>query len=134
MEVHYADARKAGGYLELEKANVRWFLSLDRNDLPQAERATGKTSYRLLSIDDQAIEFSDGFTELHSVLYNEILAGKGFGIEDARPSVNLAYQVRNAQPVGKNEYSHPFLLGEQLAFPSPSEAGNSGFPVGSSLM
>jgi UDP-N-acetyl-2-amino-2-deoxyglucuronate dehydrogenase len=117
LELHYSDASKVGGYLELEKAHVRWLLSLDRKDLPQAEKDAGRTSFRSLRVDGQEIEFSGGFTDLHTTVYQEILAGRGFGIEDARPSINLAYQVRNAHPVGTNEYSHPLLRGETFLRP-----------------
>lgn len=111
IHVDYKDEHKIGGYLELARANVRWFLSLDKSDLPQEACAQGKTTYRSLTMDGEEIEFSDGFTELHTMVYRDILAGKGFGIEDARASINLAYQIRHSQPVGVNGHSHPFFKG-----------------------
>lgn len=109
-EVHCADERKMAGYLELEKAKVRWFLSVDKNDLPESAAATGKSTYRSLSLDGYEFEFSEGFTDLHTVVYQEILAGRGFGMEDARPSINLVYELRNSIPTrtyGAQE--HPFI-------------------------
>ncbi len=107
--VHYRDSMKVAGYLELEKARVRWFLSLDINDIPEKVRATGQRTYRSITVAGKEIEFSGGFTELHTTSYQKILAGKGFGLEDARRSINTVFQIRNANPVGlKGEY-HPFL-------------------------
>lgn len=109
-DVHYMDEKKVGGYLELEKARVRWFLSLDKNDVPPEVLKKGQTTFRSVTLDGQEVEFSGGFTDLHTVIYRQILEGKGFGIEDARPSIQLAYQIRNAHPTGvKKDYSHPML-------------------------
>ncbi|MDW7644571.1 MAG: Gfo/Idh/MocA family oxidoreductase [Desulfuromonadales bacterium] len=107
-EVHVSDERKMAGYLELENARVRWFLSVDRNDLPASVREGGQSTYRSIAIDGEEIEFSGGFTDLHTVVYQEILAGRGFGIEDARASVNLVYELRNAKPTGcSGGHCHP---------------------------
>ncbi|UPU37622.1 Gfo/Idh/MocA family oxidoreductase [Geomonas paludis] len=109
-EVHVADERKMAGFLELEKANVRWFLSVDRNDLPADALAAGKNTFRSITVDGDEFEFSEGFTDLHTVVYKEILAGRGFGMEDARASINLVYELRNARPVAVgNGHCHPFL-------------------------
>ncbi|MEJ2637646.1 MAG: Gfo/Idh/MocA family oxidoreductase [Calditrichia bacterium] len=109
--VHYSDDKKAGGFLELEKANVRWFLSVDKQDLPEEAAAQGKTTYRSVKVGGEEVEFSGGFTDLHTVVYQNILAGKGFGIEDARSSIQLAYEIRNAVPTGlEGEDSHPLLV------------------------
>ena len=108
--VHYADEKKVAGFMELEGARVRWFLSLDKADLPQAAREKGQSTYRSILIDGEEVEFSGGFTDLHTMVYQDILAGKGYGIEDARPSIELAYQIRHAKPVGlKGEGVHPLL-------------------------
>ena len=107
--VHYSDANKAGGYLELEKARIRWFLSLDYNDIPDDVKKSGKRTFRSITVDGEEIEFSEGFTELHTETYKEILAGRGFGIEEARQSVETVHTIRNSKPSGlKGEY-HPFL-------------------------
>ncbi len=113
LHVDYRDEHKIAGYLELAKANVRWYLSLDKNDIPEEVRKKGLSTYRSISLNNEDIEFSDGFTDLHTVVYQDILAGRGFGIEDARASINLAHQIRNSRPAGRGEHSHPFLLGER---------------------
>lgn len=114
-EVHFADARKTGGYLELEKARVHWFLSLDRNDLPESATECGLSTFRSITVDGREIEFSEGFTDLHTTVYQKTLEGRGFGIEDARPSIELAYQIRNARVTAVTADSHPFLLHIQEA-------------------
>jgi UDP-N-acetyl-2-amino-2-deoxyglucuronate dehydrogenase len=98
--VHILHSDKASGFLELEKARVRWFLSLDANDLPEPAKQKGTRTYRSIVMDNTEIEFSEGFTDLHTKSYEEILAGRGFGLKDARPSVEIVYQIRNATPVG----------------------------------
>lgn len=108
-EVHVSTTTRIGGYVELEKARVKWFLSIDKNDLPKQAVAEGKTTYRSLTMDGDEIEFSGGFTDLHTVVYDEVLKGGGFGLADARPSVELVHKVREAQPIGLNPNSHPFL-------------------------
>jgi UDP-N-acetyl-2-amino-2-deoxyglucuronate dehydrogenase len=103
--VHVLNLNKAGGYLELQNARIRWFLSLDHNDLPEHCKLNGKRTYRSIVMDKNEIEFSEGFTDLHTNSYQEILAGRGFGLADAKPSVNIVYQIRNATPVGlKGDY------------------------------
>ncbi len=103
--VHVLQHNKAAGYLELEKARVRWFLSLDYNDLPLKVKEQGKRTYRSIMMDNHEIEFSEGFTDLHTQTYKEILAGKGFGLKEARPSIETVFDIRNASPVGlKGEY------------------------------
>jgi UDP-N-acetyl-2-amino-2-deoxyglucuronate dehydrogenase len=84
----------ASGFLELQKARVQWRLSINENDLPDEVKAKGKRTYRSLKMDGKEIEFSDGFTELHTNSYKEILAGGGFGLRDARPAIELAHEIR----------------------------------------
>jgi UDP-N-acetyl-2-amino-2-deoxyglucuronate dehydrogenase len=107
--VHISEKNKAAGYLELEKARIRWFLSLDFNDIPPVYRKTGKRTFRSITVDGKEIEFSEGFTELHTLTYREILAGKGYGLEDARQSVETVYTIRNSPPVGLKGDYHPLL-------------------------
>ena len=95
-----SDNHKAAGYLELENARVRWFLSLDYNDIPAKLKNAGKRTFRSITVDNEEIEFSEGFTDLHTMTYKEILAGKGFGLNEARQSVETAYIIRNSKPVG----------------------------------
>lgn len=107
-EVHLSEPKKEAGFLELEQANVRWFLSIDRNDLPPSEPPL--KSYRSITIDGEEIEFSEGFADLHTLSYQEILEGKGFGIDDTRLAIETAYQIRNAPVVMGSDRMHPFLL------------------------
>lgn len=107
--VHLSEHNKASGYLELEKAHVRWFLSLDYNDIPKPVKEAGKRTYRSIQVDGEEIEFSEGFADLHTLSYSEILAGNGHGLQDARQSVETVYTIRNTKPVGiKGEY-HPMI-------------------------
>jgi UDP-N-acetyl-2-amino-2-deoxyglucuronate dehydrogenase len=108
-EVHIATPTKTGGFLELAGARVKWFLSIDKEDLPPECKKNNKRTYRLILLDGEEIEFSEGFTDLHTIIYKEILSGKGFGLEDALPSIVLAHDIRNAKTIGINENSHPFL-------------------------
>ena len=110
-KVHVMTESKAGGFLELEKAKIRWFLSLDYNDVPEKVKKTGKRTYRLLTLNGEEVEFSEGFTDLHTDTYRDIFSGKGFGLTEARPSIHIAYQIRNETPVGLKGDYHPFLKG-----------------------
>ena len=108
--VHLLQTEKAAGVLQLQKANVRWFMSLDYQDVPDETKKCGKRTYRSLSVEDEEIEFSDGFTELHTESYRQIIAGNGYGMDDAHDSVVIAHQIRNSTPIGiKGDY-HPYLM------------------------
>ncbi|MCR5114576.1 MAG: Gfo/Idh/MocA family oxidoreductase [Bacteroidales bacterium] len=107
--VHYLTDSTAAGFLQLERARVRWFLSLDVNHVPADLRAAGKTTYRALTIGGETFGFSDGFTDLHTEAYRQILAGQGFGIQDARDYVAICQEIRNATPVGLVGDYHPLL-------------------------
>lgn len=108
-EVHLRTPRKMSGLLELERARVRWFLSVDEEDLPDTARRAGKSAYRSMTLDGQNIEFSDGFTDLHTRVYREILAGRGTGIHEARPAIELVFALNNTDTIAHPEYCHPFL-------------------------
>jgi len=97
IEVHLNNNKRASGFLELENANVRWFLSIDSNDLPPGELEKKHSTFRSITIDDKEIEFSDGFTELHTRDYEDVLAGNGFRINDSRLSIELVYRIRKSQ-------------------------------------
>lgn len=102
--VHLAEARRMSGFLALERARVRWFLSVEARDLPSAGPL-----HRSLVVDHEPTDFTEGFGELHTRVYEEILAGRGPRIVDARPSIELAHQLR-AMPVSRErEMLHPFL-------------------------
>jgi UDP-N-acetyl-2-amino-2-deoxyglucuronate dehydrogenase len=106
-DVFLSNADKMSGVFELENADVRWLLSTDANDLPESARAKGKSAFRSLSADGHEIEFSEGFPDLHTEVYRDVLAGGGFGIEEARPSVELAYRIRTATVVAPTAAAHP---------------------------
>ena len=107
--VHHSSETKTAGYLEYEHARVRWFLSVDLDDVPAEVRMTGQRTYRSITVNNEEIEFSGGFTDLHNRSYEGILAGKGFGLEDNRVAIETVADIRNLKPQGpKGEY-HPFL-------------------------
>ena len=106
--VHFSQKNKCAGYLELENARVRWFLSIDNNDIPQEIREQNKSTYRMMTIDNQEFNFSDGFEDLHIASYLEILKGNGFSIETTRKSIETVYQIRNISPIGLKGNFHPF--------------------------
>lgn len=107
--VHYSGEMKAAGYLEYERARVRWFLSIDANDLPDDVKGR-KTTYRSIDISGEELEFSEGFTELHKVSYEEILAGRGYGLDDARHCIETVNVIRTAQVVTPRDgQGHPVL-------------------------
>jgi UDP-N-acetyl-2-amino-2-deoxyglucuronate dehydrogenase len=85
----------AAGFIKLAKANVHWSLSINEEHLPELIKSQGKRTFRSLQMNGREIEFSDGFTDLHTISYQEILKGNGFGLQEARPSIELAYRIRN---------------------------------------
>lgn len=116
--VHVATHDRVAGFIRFDKARVRYFLSINRNTLPKEVLESGKSTFRQIVINGEPFEFSDGFTDLHTESYRQILNGKGFGLEDVRPCIQIVYDIRNASPVGlKGDYhplaalpceSHPF--------------------------
>jgi UDP-N-acetyl-2-amino-2-deoxyglucuronate dehydrogenase len=109
LKLYHSDDSRMSGFIELERARVRWFLSVDSQDLPAQAKANKKTTYRSITVDGKEIEFSEGFTDLHTRVYEETLAGRGFGIADARPSIELTHAIRTAPISPKDEYAHPLL-------------------------
>lgn len=107
--VHINEPRKMAGYLEFDKARVRWFLSVDMNDLPEYEKLRGKQTFRSLTLNGEFFEFSEGFTDLHILSYQNILAGKGFSIEDAKPAIHLTHTIRNTPACKLFGELHPFI-------------------------
>jgi UDP-N-acetyl-2-amino-2-deoxyglucuronate dehydrogenase len=106
VNIHTHD--RAAGLLEFDRAKVRWFLSINVDTIPPALRAQGKRTYRSMNIDGEEIEFSDGFTDLHTRSYEEVLNGNGFGLAEAYPSINIVHDIRHATPVGLTGDYHPF--------------------------
>jgi UDP-N-acetyl-2-amino-2-deoxyglucuronate dehydrogenase len=109
-DVHLLDKKRASGFIELQNANVKWFLSIDKNDLPIEEVNIGKPTYRSINVDGEDIKFSEGFTDLHTKVYEETLKGNGFGIEDARPSIKLVHDIRQKKITENKDKFHPYLL------------------------
>ena len=107
--LHYYAANKASGYLEYEQARVRWFLSIDVNDLPQDCKETGQRTFRSITIDGSELEFSKGFTDLHTRSYEHILQGKGFGCEETRASIQTVHDIRNGKVNSNPDVPHPFI-------------------------
>ena len=107
--VHLAAPDKMAGVLELEWATVRWFLSLDDADLPPDHPREGNPAFRSITIDGEELEFSAGFTGLHTKVYEETLAGRGFGLQAARPSIQLVYDIRHAAVEPPGDHAHPIL-------------------------
>ncbi|MBC7879034.1 MAG: Gfo/Idh/MocA family oxidoreductase [Anaerolineales bacterium] len=109
IKVYHSDESRMSGFIELERARVHWYLSVDKNDLPFSAKVGGKTTYRSITVDGREIEFSEGFTDLHTRVYEETLAGRGFGIQDARPSIQLTHAIRTAEISPKDDMAHPLL-------------------------
>lgn len=119
--VHLHTHDRAAGYFELEKARVRWFLSINSDTLPESVKNKGGRTYRSLTMEGNEIEFSDGFTELHTHSYQHILEGNGFGLEEAKPSIEIVHDIRHLDPIGlKGEY-HPLANKELASHPFSSK-------------
>jgi UDP-N-acetyl-2-amino-2-deoxyglucuronate dehydrogenase len=105
--VHVHSYDRAAGYLDLEKARVRWFLSINEETIPEEIRAEGKRTYRSIQIGAKELEFSDGFTDLHTTSYKKILAGEGFRIGETKTAIEIVHDIRHATPVGLRGEYHP---------------------------
>lgn len=109
--VHLKEKHRMAGLLELKDANVRWFLSVDFKDLALAPRGYEKTTFRSLTMDGEEIDFTDGFIDLHTRIYERTIAGEGFGIADARPSIELVHRVRQSTVENRPDHCHPAVRG-----------------------
>jgi len=109
-QVHVLEPKRAAGYMELKKARVRWYLSVDSNALPDEVVDKGQRTFRSITIEGKEFEFSEGFTDLHTLSYQEIMNGNGFGLDDAKSSIEMAYAIRHAKPLGLVGNYHPFCL------------------------
>lgn len=106
-EAHLREPERAAGFLECERADVSWFLSVDCNDLPESVKGK-KTTFRSITVDNDEVEFSEGFTDLHTRSYEEIVAGRGFGLDEVRSSIDIVSTFRKAPVTGDNSLIHPF--------------------------
>ncbi|MBK7959196.1 MAG: Gfo/Idh/MocA family oxidoreductase [Bacteroidetes bacterium] len=107
-EVHIHTHDRAAGFLELENARVKWFLSINEENIPASIREQKKTTYRSIQLDGQEIEFSEGFTDLHTVSYQNVLDGKGFPLMEAKRSIEIVHDIRTKTPIGLVGEYHPF--------------------------
>lgn len=115
--VHIHTHDRAAGYLEFERARVRWFLSINYDVLPKEVKERGQRTYRSISIEGEELEFSGGFTDLHTGVYEDIIVGKGYGLDDARQAIEIVHDIRNSQPVGLKGTYHPFAKKELAKHP-----------------
>ncbi len=115
--VHVAGHDRVSGFLEFEKARVRYFLSINEDALPAEAKAAGKRTYRSLVMEGTEVEFSEGFTELHTESYKRILAGNGFGLAEAKNAVQIVHDIRHASPIGLKGDYHPLARLEQSVHP-----------------
>jgi UDP-N-acetyl-2-amino-2-deoxyglucuronate dehydrogenase len=104
---HLKTPERAAGFIECERADVSWFLSVDRNDLPESVQGK-KTTYRSITVDGEEVEFSEGFTDLHTRSYEEVLAGRGFGLDAVRPSIEIVSTFRHQPLALHSGIVHPF--------------------------
>jgi UDP-N-acetyl-2-amino-2-deoxyglucuronate dehydrogenase len=115
--VHINDHDRSAGYLEFEKARVRWFLSINYDLIPDQIKKSGKRTFRSITIEGEELEFSDGFTDLHTVSYDEIVKGNGYGLEEPRQAIEIVHGIRHSKPIGlKGEY-HPLVKKDRSKHP-----------------
>jgi UDP-N-acetyl-2-amino-2-deoxyglucuronate dehydrogenase len=127
MRVYHSDSTRMSGFMELERARVKWFLSVNPDDLRLAQAPQGKNTHRSINVDGQEVEFSEGFADLHTLVYQETLDGRGFGIQDARPSIELTHRIRSLGLSTPDELAHPLLAaGSQKFFSTGQEKPGGG--------
>jgi UDP-N-acetyl-2-amino-2-deoxyglucuronate dehydrogenase len=119
--VHIQTHDRSSGYLEFERARVRWFLSINYDVLPNEIKAKGQRTYRSITIEGEELEFSGGFTDLHTRVYEGVLDGNGYGLEDARQAIEIVHDIRNANPVGLKGDFHPMAKYAHCSHPFNSK-------------
>ena len=115
-ELHISEENRMSGFLELENAYIKWFLSISRKDLPEDVLLKGVPTFRYIDVDGEEIEFTNNFTDLHTQVYSRTLSGDGFRINDARASIELVYQLRKQKPLMNIEHAHPFTSRQLVNF------------------
>ncbi|MCH4821982.1 Gfo/Idh/MocA family oxidoreductase [Gramella lutea] len=116
-DVHVHTHDRAAGYLEFERARVRWFLSINYDVLPEEIKIRGQRTFRSITVEDEELEFSGGFTDLHTKVYEDILNGGGYGLEDSRQAIEIVHDIRNAEVIGLKGDYHPFAAKEKAVHP-----------------
>ena len=115
--VHIQTHDRASGYLEFERARVRWFLSINYDVLPSEIKVKGQRTFRSIKVEGEELEFSGGFTDLHTKVYKGVLEGNGYGLEDARQAIEIVHNIRTSEPIGlKGEY-HPLAIKDSSNHP-----------------
>lgn len=122
--VHIHTHDRAAGYLEFERARVRWFLSINYNVLPAEIKKKGQRTYRSITVEGEELEFSGGFTDLHTRVYEGIIENKGYGLEQARQAIEIVHDIRNSKPIGLKGDYHPFADKELINHPFESKKKN----------
>lgn len=115
--IHINTHDRSSGYLEFERARVRWFLSINYDVLPEDIKSKGQRTYRSITIEGEELEFSGGFTDLHTISYQEILKGNGYGLEAPRQAIEIVHSIRNSNPIGLIGNYHPFSKKERVGHP-----------------
>jgi len=108
--IYLKEKRRVSGYLEFEKANVKWYLSLEKDDLPKSAILEGKPTFRSLKLDGEEFHFSEGFADLHIKVYKSILAGNGYSLEDARQSIEIVHEIREKEITAVLDHPHNMLV------------------------
>lgn len=122
--VHLNENSRMSGVLELEKARVRWFLSVNESDLPEEVVQKGGYAHRSITIDGSEFDLSGGFADLHTTVYKDILDGGGYGVEDARAAIELVHQIRNTIPSSPKSTAHPLLSFQSNSSAMPVRSSN----------
>jgi UDP-N-acetyl-2-amino-2-deoxyglucuronate dehydrogenase len=114
-EIYFREAESISGFISMERADVSWFLSLDPKYIPEKIRHQGKNTFRSIKVEGSDIEFSEGFADLHTKVYEEILNGKGYGIEEARASISFVNELRKSEiKASMRQKAHPLLFGGNI--------------------
>jgi UDP-N-acetyl-2-amino-2-deoxyglucuronate dehydrogenase len=108
-QIFVAEDRRIGGFMQLQRARVRWFLSIEKDDLPFTPEPGKKSTFRSITVDGAEVEFSEGFGDLHTRVYQETLAGRGFGLSEARPSIELVHRLRSTKVTSADVDAHPMV-------------------------
>ena len=116
-DVHVQTHDRSSGYLEFERARVRWFLSINYDIIPNEIKSKGQRTYRSIKVEGEELEFSDGFTDLHTKVYKGVIDGNGYGLEDARQAIEIVHEIRNSKPIGLKGDYHPFAMKKIVKHP-----------------